>query len=389
MNKNEAQRLIEKYRNGTCTPEEKIRLEQWYNTLAGSDRRPDLSHLQESMQKVWDTMSTSLDIGYKKRNYVPYLVAASLLLVGFLSFFYLSNQSIVGKDSPIVHDATPGQADATLTLETGQALRLSGQHQGISFLQGDIRYADGVSIYYSSKILQQNSRKENYVFTNKMNTIEVPLGGSYHIILADGSKVWLNSGSKLIFPSNFNQGSSRDVSLIGEAYFDVVNENDKQFTVKTNDQLIHVLGTEFNVRAYPDQSTSQTTLIDGSVEIVNTREGKNFGSRMILSPEEQGEVSSQGFIKTTVDTQKTIAWKEGIFLFNDDKLTDIMQSLARWYRVDVDYASLPDSRFNGYISKQVNLSQVLEMLEITGNIHFKLENNTIKASPKSISNQEF
>lgn len=288
-----------------------------------------------------------------------------------------------------LQDALPGQADATLTLDNGQSLHLSGQHQGISFFQGHIRYADGLSIYASSKTFNQNYRKDNYIFNTKMNTIQVPLGGNYHIILADGSKVWLNSGSTLVFPSDFDNAPARRVILSGEAYFDVVNENDKQFIVETNDQLIHVLGTEFNVTAYPDQTNSITTLIEGSVEIVNTKQGENYGNRIVLFPKEQSEYSNNGFVKTTVDTKKTVAWKDGIFFFNDDKLDDIMQILARWYRVNVDYDSLPDSRFNGYISKQVNLSQVLEMLEITGGIKLNLINNTITASPNSTTTQKF
>lgn len=377
MEESKAKILAKKYKDGTCSPQERALLESWYNQLPTTDRHPDLKQIQSSMDEVWGRIHQEYKI--KQTNWRPYAAAASLLLVGLVSLLYFKSKNLAPAE--LVQDAMPGQQEALLTLANGQRIQLSRTHRGISFAGSEIRYSDGLPMY-SVDLLLTRPAPHSYILQNDLNSIEVPIGGNYQIILADGSTVWLNSGSKLTFPSRFRPGTVREVSLSGEAFFAVSKDPKHRFSVYTKDQQINVLGTKFNVKSYPNQESSKTTLVEGSVEIVNTLSGAHYGKSVILKPNEQAELNNIGLTKSAATTEKNVAWKEGLFIFNDDLLEDIMLSLSRWYKVDVDYASLPLQRFNGYISKDVKLSEVLNMLEITGRSTFKLENNTIRAYPK-------
>lgn len=370
--------LAEKYKNGTCTPEERALVEQWYGQLPASERQSTASQIQYSMDSVWGAIQK--EITPNRSNWRPYVAAASLLATGFLALWYYTNST--PKMQPSTADALPGRDEAILTLSTGQSVHLSQAHTGISFQEEEIKYTDGTRMTNTISLPTTPSGPFNYVIKSELNTIEAPLGGNYRVVLSDGSIVWLNSGSKLTFPSVFDQSAPRQVSLSGEAFFAVSKDPNRRFSVKTRDQQINVLGTKFNVESYPDQLSSKTTLVEGAVEIVNVQAGQNYGKTIILKPNEQSELNNQGFTKTTTNTAKAVAWKDGLFIFNDDPLKDIMAILSRWYKVEVDYNSLPNNHFNGHINKDVKLSQVLEMLEITGNSTFKLENNCIKAYPK-------
>lgn len=378
MEESKAKILAKKYKDGTCSPEERALVENWYNQLPTTDTHPDLQQIQSSMDEVWGRIQQGYNT--KQTDWRPYAAAASLLVVGLFSFFYFKSYKSVPTEA--VQDALPGQQEARLTLANGQRIQLSRTHRGISFIGAEIRYSDGLRLYNSVDPLLTGAVPHSYILQNDLNSIEAPIGGNYQIILADGSTVWLNSGSKLTFPSDFQSGTAREVSLSGEAFFAVSKDPKHRFSVYTKDQQINVLGTKFNVKSYPNQEPSKTTLVEGSVEIVNTLSGEHYGKKVILKPNEQVELNKVGLIKSTANTEKNVAWKEGLFIFNDDLLEDIMLSLSRWYKVDVDYASLPRQRFNGYISKDVKLSEVLNMLEITGRSTFKLENNTIRAYTK-------
>lgn len=377
MEESKAKILAERYKNGTCSPEERALVESWYNQLPTTDRHPNLLAIQSSMDEVWDRIQKST---IKRTRWWPYAAAASLLVVGLFSLLYFRNNKPISAE--LAQDALPGQQEARLTLANGQAIQLSTTQKGISFVGSEIRYNDGLRMYNSVDPLSKLSVPYHYILQDDLNSIEAPIGGNYQIVLSDGTTVWLNSGSKLTFPSHFQPGAAREVSLSGEAFFAVSKDPEHRFSVYTKDQQINVLGTKFNVKSYPNQESSKTTLVEGSVEIVNTLSGKHYGEKVVLSANEQAELNPVGLIKSAANTEKNVAWKEGLFIFNDDLLEDIMLSLSRWYKVDVDYASLPLQRFNGYISKDVKLSEVLNMLEITGRSTFKLENNTIRAYPK-------
>jgi ferric-dicitrate binding protein FerR (iron transport regulator) len=195
-------------------------------------------------------------------------------------------------------------------------------------------------------------------------------------MLSDGSKVWLNAASSLRFPASF-AGKERKVELLGEAYFEVAKNAAMPFKVKVNGMEVEVLGTHFNINSYENESTVRTTLLEGSVKI------NNNNSSSLLKPGQQAQVNKAGEIKiiNNVDVEEAIAWKEGKFQFDRADIHDIMRQLARWYDVDVEYKGSVSSHFGGTISRDVNLSQVLNMLHLTGEVKFQIEDRKVIVMP--------
>ena len=215
-------------------------------------------------------------------------------------------------------------------------------------------------------ILNNDDVKSNKV---AFNTIQTPRGGQYQVVLPDGTKVWLNAASSLKYPEVF-MGNTRTVELSGEAYFEVSKNKAMPFHVKSKFQDVEVLGTHFNINSYMDEQTIKTTLLEGSVKVSNLK------SLKILKPGQQSiaGISENSLIKlaSEVDTDDETAWKNGLFQFNNSDLKIILNQLERWYDIKIDYASIPAKRYNGMISRKVKLSEVLKMLEKTGNIKFEV-----------------
>lgn len=313
----------------------------------------------------------------------PYLkiaVAVMVLAVGSMCFFLLNQRSSVDhtissiKKIPEI-EIEPGTTKATLVLSDGRMLDLDASQNGILASQGNVlveKNEDG-QVTYSSK---SDKRISEVTF----NTIKIPKGGRYQLTLPDGTKVWLNSVSSLRFPVTFSE-ESRIVELDGEAYFEVSkqskqsNSQRKPFVVKTFSQEITVLGTQFNVNAYKDEEIAKTTLIEGKVKISSTSSDES----KTLSPGEQACFLHGGNIRVidNVDVEEAIAWKKGIFYFNNTDLSVIMRQLARWYDVDIDTRSIPQKKFNGELSRDVKLSQVLQMMEKTSGLKFKVEGRRV------------
>lgn len=204
-------------------------------------------------------------------------------------------------------------------------------------------------------------------------TLITPIGGTYNLILPDGTKVWLNAGSKLIYPSVFN-GNAREVALTGEAYFDVKTDGDHPFVVKTDEQNIKVLGTEFNICAYPDEAHVITTLVMGKVQ-VNTAD-----KQLVLKPGQQVESDQAGQISLNpdADVEQAIAWKNGYFRFDKADIHTIMTQLARWYNIKVTYESKINGHYFGAImNRNNNISQILNMLSATGEVHFAIDGKDV------------
>jgi len=204
------------------------------------------------------------------------------------------------------------------------------------------------------------------------------VGGEYQVVLADGTKVWLNALSSIRFPTSF-KGSERKVEITGEAYFEVAKNARMPFRVIGGSQTVEVLGTHFNINAYPDESAVATTLLEGSVKVA-----MHDGQAKVLKPGEQALIfkENNSFRVKEVDAEDAVAWKNGYFQFNDDDLKTIMNQLSRWYNVEIVYqqANL-DQKFGGTISRSKNLSQVLRILELTGNVRFRVEGRRITVMP--------
>jgi len=302
------------------------------------------------------------------------IAAAVIIAISIGSNFFKASQPELAQSESIskVYDKNPGENKAVLTLADGTKIVLDDIVKGTIAKQGGItisKAADG-SIIYDMPAVAGLSHETVF-----FNTIETPKGGKYQITLPDGSKVWLNSVSSLRFPAIFN-GEERNVELKGEAYFEVAKNKEKPFVVKTNDMNVIVTGTEFNVMAYSDENYSATTLVEGSVRVSSPN------SDIVLKPGEQ-VVSNEGakLKKSLADVELNIAWKNGLFQFNDSDMRTVMNQISRWYDVSIEYkGGVPEKHFGGYISRESKLSQVLKMLELSG-VKFKIEEKKIIVLP--------
>jgi len=307
--------------------------------------------------------------GQQRRLYWWSAAAAVLVLVGATGWYQYSRyreQRHLAAAHP-AHDIQPGTTKAMLTLADGTAVPLDSTGSS-QFEEKDgtrINKGQGSLVYDHS-----GNTDEKILF----NTLATPRGGEYQITLPDGSRVWLNAASSLRFPTRFT-GNDRTVYLNGEAYFEITPHAQQPFHVQLSDnQQITVIGTSFNVMNYADENNITTTLVTGKVMV--SRPG---GQQAVLAPSEQA-VITKGQNRITVseaDVDKTIAWKTGIFEFEDDDLPTIMRQLSRWYDVEVVYnGPVPDQHYSGSIRKTATLSQALRILQTAG-IQYSITNKTI------------
>ena len=243
--------------------------------------------------------------------------------------------------------------------------------------QGNVtisKLTDGQLAYHSS-----NEKSSGVLY----NSITTPRGGQYQLILSDGSKVWLNAASSIRFPTRFN-GTERKVEISGEAYFEVSKNAAIPFKVyiKTSDgedEIVEVLGTHFNINSYGDEFDIKTTLLEGSVKV---SKGKN---RQTLTPGQQADLKNNGLLYLIKDANidEVMAWKNGKFQFDEaTDLTTIMKQIARWYDIEIEYKEKITSHIGGSISRDVNISEVLEMLEMTGTLKFQINGKKVIVQPK-------
>lgn len=295
-------------------------------------------------------------------------IAASLLLLVYFQFSSpIPQESFVVE--PIVQSIVHGSHKALLITSDGT------EHDLATGIQSIIA-SDGTEIKNTGNQLQYISKNEN---ANELryNTLKVPRGGEYFLILSDSTKVWLNSETTLRFPVQF-VGDIRRVELTGEAYFEVFENTSRPFVVSSGNQLVKVLGTQFNVSSYSDQPSIYTTLVEGKVEISLASDP---GLKLILNPSEQGIVNTMDneFQKIKVDVRSYVAWKDGRFVFEDQSLEEIMHTLSKWYDVQSVFSNEESKKlkFTGNLERYADFEEVLAKIEKTNEVSFKIENNTI------------
>ncbi|MHB1179403.1 MAG: FecR family protein [Daejeonella sp.] len=312
-------------------------------------------------------------------------IAAAVIFMVLTSglYFYLNkptgSQLATQKLHPKKNDIAPGGNKAILTLSDGSKISLSDAANGEIAKQGGIsitKTSNG-QLIYSIANSQPTTHTSNLIY----NTIETPKGGQYQINLPDGSKVWLNAASSLRFPASFT-GNERKVELSGEAYFEVAHitlpagSGAMPFKVTSGNQTIEVLGTHFNVSAYSDEPSIRTTLLEGSVRVSLpsplSGEGLDRNFSKLIKPGQQSKVNET--IKVfNVDTEEAVAWKNGYFMFNNENIQSIMRKISRWYNVDIEYrGNISQKALWGSVSRFKNVSEVLDLIELTGSVHFKI-----------------
>jgi len=326
--------------------------------------------LEERFLEVDRPMQVKTSVKPTKTNWsFKYFAAAAVLLLVFgAGLFFLApnlkrsdlNSAPLVKNSPVL----PGKNKATLTLADGKVINLSGAKTGLIIDASKWSYSDG------SKVGELSAAG------GKQIIVTTPRGGNYQVNIPDGTKVWLNAASSISFPATFS-GAERSVKLVGEAYFEVAKMN-KPFIVTTATQQVKVLGTHFNINSYTDEASTKTTLLEGSVK-VSSLSSKEF---RLLSPGQQSTVSGSGFKVQEVNTESAVAWKDNKFMFDGNHIEGIMRQISRWYDVDVVFkGNISKETFAGKISKFEQLSQVLDLIELTGLVHFKVEGRRITVMP--------
>ncbi|OQP58361.1 FecR family protein [Niastella populi] len=263
-----------------------------------------------------------------------------------------------------VPDLLPGRKNkAVLILADNKQIVLDSTGTGMLSMQGnaEVRKSGNGQIIYESGNGLNTSNETVY------NILEVPNGGEYELVLSDGSKVWLNSASRIKFPVNFS-GNTRDVELSGEAYFEIAKDRARPFKVHFKTSTVEVLGTHFNVNSYDNEPAQAVTLLEGSVKVASLQEAE------IIKPGQQAVLGNKNKMKIKqVDVEEAVAWKNGYFIFVDEDIKSIMRKLARWYDFTPEYlGDISEEQFGGMISKFRNISDVLKMFESTGTIHFKI-----------------
>ena len=260
----------------------------------------------------------------------------------------------------------PGTSKAVLTLANGQMIPLGKEATDSTIItDGTQISASGSGVTYASGV-----ESESVVY----NKLEIPRGGEFCLTLSDGTRVWLNSETSIQYPVAFG-AKERRVFVQGEAYFEVAKDAKKPFTVQFMSSSVTVLGTSFNIRAYPEEKRSQTTLAEGSVRIYSP------GSSMLLKPGEQAELSalSVEMVKHEVEVKNFTSWKDGRFVFEQQPLEDIMRTLERWYDIRVIFKDEGAKRISlsGNMKRYGDFSQVMKMLQMTGDVRFELHGNDV------------
>lgn len=260
----------------------------------------------------------------------------------------------------------PGMEKAILYTESGEQIVLESR------VHRNIVVADSFQVQQDSNLLNYMAMGEDGKVIHEMHTMQVPRGGEFSMKLSDGTMVYLNAETNLRYPVQFN-GDERRVSLSGEAYFDVVKSG-TPFIVEVNGFEVKVLGTRFNVHAYKDETRFETTLEQGSVEV------RTATQVLLLEPGEQAVLTEAGELsKQKVDASRYTAWKDGQFVFDDERLEDVMNTVARWYDIKIFYQSqrVKDVRINGNISRYKDFSLLLEKIEKLDVAQFEIKENTI------------
>lgn len=371
---NEFADLYRKFLEGQCTEEEKERLLALQNQMDFEDDDSQLTPEERAIKlETFSRINKTLTTRRLRRKLWYYLAAASVLLLACALWLFndqsptrppVTANTIMNTDTVQSGPPKPGGQAAILTLGDGSQVRLDKVQagdltsKGASFVQ---KVTNGHLVY------------NNHEAAVTFNTITVPRGNLFRLTLPDGTEVWLNADTRLVFPTRFT-GSERLVELQGEAYFEVAKNKTMPFRVKANGTMVEVLGTHFNVSAYPDEQQVKTTLLEGSVKL------SNHFTKAVIKPGQEGSLDQNSHKIKVAKARglEAIAWKDGYFIFHDESLVNIMKRAERWYDVDVEFqGDVTGYQFGGSLSKYQDISELLHIIELTKTVHYKIEGRRI------------
>ena len=379
MDTNEANALLRRYLEGNASSGEIQLVEQWYQELADAGEwnwaEGERERLEGAIESRLLRQMRAEERPVRKISAVRWVAAAVfVLLAGAGTWLLLRNKTgestMIAQQQRFKNDVGPGRNAAILTLAGGKEIVLDSSATGTIGKQNNavIVNNNGQLIY---KTLHE---KPTGIF---FNTLTTPRGSQYQMILPDGSKVWLNAASSITYPVAFG-GERRVVTITGEAYFEVAKNEAQPFVVQEGDMSVQVLGTHFDVNGYADEADRKTMLLEGSVRILDK------GSNSLLKPGQQAVLDRHDDKIQIVDhpnVEAVMAWKNGTFLFEDATIESIMRQVARWYDVEVVYNTSISKHFVADIPRNVPLSRLLELLELTDQVHFRIEGKKITVIP--------
>jgi transmembrane sensor len=385
MGKNRAEELIRKCLEGTTTQEEDALLESWYIAAVQDQPEipgmPDYSRIED---EIWQPLRAEqqglpkLDQPKAKSliSIWPLIAAAAAVIlvvsVGSLFIPHKSPTPGIVQLQPLQKDILPAGMRATLTLFDGRTIAVDSANSPMLAIQGDriISSLHGQLIYNANQ-----SRRRRTPGSMAYNTLTTSPGEHYSLVLPDGTGVWLNAASSITYPVVFN-ARERKVKVTGEVYFEIVHNAKQPFRIMVKNELVEDIGTHLNINAYDDESTINTTLLEGSIKV------SRGSASAILNPGQQATIrpNDDSFELKQVDCDKAIAWKSGYFYFERADIQTVMRQLARWYNVQVVYkGKLPKRTFRGKVYRNINASEALGILSYFG-AHFYVEGNTITVS---------
>lgn len=374
MDKHKAEELLRKYRDNTCTPEERELVETYFSRhVLNNERMPDSEAHARAEQRIHKAVDAAIHQSKRKRLPTVYRVAiAAALLIALSVSLYIYRQVNDSDAQPalVENDVLPGGNRALLTLADGRTIDLDGVADGLVVEQGGItisKTTDGLLTY---EISATPDRSETVAY----NTITTPNGGQYQIILPDKSKVWLNAASSLHYPTTFS-GNERRVKLTGEGFFEITHNPDQPFVVESNGQSVQVLGTSFNINAYEEEEAVVSTLVTGKIAL----QCNGCNQPIVLNPGDQA-LNIRGAVRIRqVDTNIFSAWKDGLIILDKADLPTVIRQIQRWY--DVEFHGTEDISITGTLSGEVpraiKLSGVLQALERQTNARFEIKGRRI------------
>ena len=343
---------------------DKNRIEHEMHVIAKFDTERALSKLKNRKQ-------------VKRRGILSWIAAASVVVIAGVSAWILLSQEPDVDNLSVTEKFEPGKAIVTLEMASGLKYRLDTLSSVVRNNRVNVAFDNNDGVL---KIKEQDSLADGTTKEIGYNTINVPYGGTYTVELCDGTKVYLNSGTTLEFPSRFD-GKVRSVILKGEAYFDVARNVSKPFVVEVDEMKVKVLGTSFNVKSYVDEPGVYTTLVEGSVAIL--RDGQ---PEKKIKPGEQAYYNKGvGTLSIAeVDVKEFTSWKDGVFYFKDIALEEILRIVSRWYDLEVFYMNQGAKSviYSGKLPMYSSVEDVLRKFEISGDVRFELKGRTLTVFDK-------
>jgi transmembrane sensor len=401
--------LLDRYIAGSATPEEQRIIEKWleanefpenhWSSMDAQSKAAVVAEINLELKKTIDNNPLPREnkifspLPWYRRLYVQLAAASVIIIAADFGWYYIFQateiQTAATAEKTIKikqNDIAPGTNKAILMLDGGDTVVLDDSHNGVLATQGNTQVSKkgGLLVYNSNRLL-----KTEKVVT--YNTLVTPRGGQYQLILPDGSKVWLNAASSIRYPVIFAD-DIREVEIKGEAYFEVVphlvSGKKIPFNVKImsaggeEKSVVEVLGTHFNINAYDEEASMNTTLLQGKVRVTPGAYA-NTKNTVVLAPGQQAQVNTNGKSKViyNADVDEAVAWKNGLFLMNRVGIAVMLRQIARWYDVEIVYVhGIPEGRISGDIPRSMQLSEVLRVLELSG-VTFKIAGKKIIVEP--------